>query len=133
MLNSNWVLLPMLPVSRPIRCFKPLLQKLMKNLSIAKCWLPGMCNFWWSSSKTDGPRGVTPASETDLDPWPAPFDQPFYLLLNLAVGGRFPGHPDNQTVFPAEMIVDYVRVYRKIAGAGKPAPRGPGPLPFDSP
>ncbi len=90
-------------------------------------------NFWWSSSKTDGPRGVTPAGETDLNPWPAPFDQPFYLLLNLAVGGRFPGHPDNQTVFPAEMIVDYVRVYRKTAGEGKPAPRGPGPLPFNPP
>lgn len=36
-------------------------------------------------------------SEADLNPWPAPFDQPFYLLMNVAVGGNFPGHPDQHT------------------------------------
>jgi beta-glucanase (GH16 family) len=44
-------------------------------------------------------------------PYPAPFDQPFYLIMNLAVGGKFPGNPDNTTVFPGEMQVEYVRVY----------------------
>jgi beta-glucanase (GH16 family) len=44
-------------------------------------------------------------------PFPAPFDQPFHILLNLAVGGNFPGSPDGTTVFPAVMEVDYVRVY----------------------
>lgn len=44
--------------------------------------------------------------------FPAPFDQPFHLLLNLAVGGEFLGPPDNSTPFPARMEVDYVRVYQ---------------------
>jgi len=34
-------------------------------------------SFWWSSGKTDGGKGANPAKETDLHPWPAPFDQPF--------------------------------------------------------
>jgi beta-glucanase (GH16 family) len=44
-------------------------------------------------------------------PFPAPFDQQFYILLNVAVGGNFPGPPNSSTVFPVEMEVDYVRVY----------------------
>lgn len=39
------------------------------------------------------------------------FDKPFFLLLNLAVGGNFVGAPDATTVFPATMLVDWVRVY----------------------
>ncbi|MGA8152171.1 MAG: glycoside hydrolase family 16 protein [Terriglobales bacterium] len=39
------------------------------------------------------------------------FDHPFFVLLNLAVGGDFPGRPDSSTVFPQKMLVDYVRVY----------------------
>ncbi len=45
-------------------------------------------------------------------PFPAPFDVDFHLLLNLAVGGNLPGPPDATTVFPQEMVVDYVRVYQ---------------------
>ena len=41
------------------------------------------------------------------------FDHPFFLLLNLAVGGDWPGNPDASTVFPQTMLVDYVRVYKK--------------------
>ena len=41
------------------------------------------------------------------------FDQPFYILLNLAVGGDWPGSPNSETVFPAQLLVDYVRVYRQ--------------------
>jgi len=44
-------------------------------------------------------------------PYPAPFDQPFYILLNVAVGGNFPGPPNGSTTFPVTMEVDYVRVY----------------------
>ena len=44
-------------------------------------------------------------------PFPAPFDQHFHLLLNVAVGGNWPGSPDASTVFPVTMEVDYVRVY----------------------
>ena len=41
------------------------------------------------------------------------YDQPFYILLNLAVGGNFVGPPNANTVFPQTMLVDYVRVYQK--------------------
>ena len=41
------------------------------------------------------------------------FDHPFFLLLNVAVGGAWPGDPDASTVFPQQMLVDYVRVYRR--------------------
>jgi beta-glucanase (GH16 family) len=41
------------------------------------------------------------------------YDHPFYLLLNVAVGGTWPGAPDSTTVFPQTMMVDYVRVYSR--------------------
>jgi beta-glucanase (GH16 family) len=41
------------------------------------------------------------------------FDHPFFIILNLAVGGRWPGYPDETTVFPQFLYVDYVRVYQK--------------------
>ncbi len=41
------------------------------------------------------------------------FDHPFFIILNLAVGGRWPGYPDDTTVFPQFLYVDYVRVYEK--------------------
>jgi beta-glucanase (GH16 family) len=40
------------------------------------------------------------------------FNKPFHLNINLAVGGNFPGNPDNSTVFPREMIIDYIRVFK---------------------
>jgi beta-glucanase (GH16 family) len=46
-------------------------------------------------------------------PYPAPFDQRFHLLLNVAVGGNWPGNPDATTTFPQTMTVDYVRVYKR--------------------
>ncbi len=39
------------------------------------------------------------------------FDHPFYIIMNVAVGGVFPGSPNAETVFPQTMLVDYVRVY----------------------
>lgn len=47
--------------------------------------------------------------------YPAPYDQPFYIILNLAVGGTWPGNPDDTTAFEenARLTVDYVRVYQK--------------------
>lgn len=41
------------------------------------------------------------------------FDHPFYIIINLAVGGDFVGNPNSETVFPQTMLVDYVRVYQK--------------------
>jgi beta-glucanase (GH16 family) len=40
------------------------------------------------------------------------FHKKFYLILNLAVGGNWPGYPDASTVFPAEFVIDYIRVYK---------------------
>jgi beta-glucanase (GH16 family) len=49
--------------------------------------------------------------------WPAGgqwvFDHPFFIILNLAVGGDWPGPPDASTKFPQSMLVDYVRVYTR--------------------
>lgn len=45
--------------------------------------------------------------------FPAPFDQRFHLLLNVAVGGNWPGNPDASTTFPQVMLVDYVRVFER--------------------
>ncbi|MGR3763041.1 carbohydrate binding domain-containing protein [Rossellomorea sp. NS-SX7] len=50
-------------------------------------------------------------NQADKYAFPAPFDQEFYLILNLAVGGWYGGDPDRTTPFPGEMEVDYVRVY----------------------
>ena len=50
--------------------------------------------LWWSSGAA----------------YPAPFDKPFYMLLNVAVGGNYVGSPNASTPFPATMQVDYVRV-----------------------
>ncbi|TVQ07856.1 MAG: glycosyl hydrolase family protein [Balneolaceae bacterium] len=44
--------------------------------------------------------------------FPAPFEQRFHMILNVAVGGNWPGSPDNTTVFPQQMEIDFVRVYR---------------------
>ena len=50
----------------------------------------------------------------DEKPYPAPFDQPFFVQMNLAVGGTWPGNPDDTTDFDkAEFQIDYVRVYQK--------------------
>lgn len=45
--------------------------------------------------------------------YPAPFDQLFHMILNVAVGGNWPGNPTTATQFPQVMKVDYVRVYQK--------------------
>jgi beta-glucanase (GH16 family) len=46
------------------------------------------------------------------------FQRPFFILLNLAVGGAFPGNPNSSTPFPSRMLVDYVRVYQQSTGGG---------------
>ncbi|MFE7648997.1 ricin-type beta-trefoil lectin domain protein [Streptomyces phaeoluteigriseus] len=50
------------------------------------------------------------------------FDKPFFLILNLAVGGYWPGDPDGSTVFPQQLLVDYVRV---STDTGQPGGSGP--------
>jgi beta-glucanase (GH16 family) len=62
---------------------------------------------------------VTPASLPPGTKWV--FDHDQFLLLNLAVGGDWPGKPDSTTVFPQRMEVDYVRVYARGAQPAPPA------------
>lgn len=50
------------------------------------------------------------------------YDHPFFILLNLAVGGDWPGYPDDTTAFPQRMLVDYVRVYTRAAQPGAEHP-----------
>ncbi|NYF88590.1 glycoside hydrolase family 16 protein [Tunturiibacter empetritectus] len=52
------------------------------------------------------------------------YDHPFFVILNLAVGGGWPGNPDETTIFPQKMLVDYVRVYQ----AASSAPQTPKPI-----
>ncbi|HEX4115447.1 MAG TPA: glycoside hydrolase family 16 protein [Solirubrobacteraceae bacterium] len=55
-------------------------------------------------------KTITPADLPTGAAWP--FDHPFFLLLNLAVGGDWPGAPNASTQFPAHMLVDWVRVWQ---------------------
>ncbi len=70
----------------------------------------------WTEKKlefrVDGRRykTLTPDDLPEGEKWV--FDHPFFILLNVAVGGNWPGEPDQSTVFPQEMLIDYVRVYR---------------------
>ncbi len=71
-------------------------------------WEPGAVRYYVDSNNY--------ATFTRVQ-WPAGgqwvFDHPFFILLNLAVGGSWPGSPDASTQFRQQMLVDYVRVYSK--------------------
>jgi beta-glucanase (GH16 family) len=63
------------------------------------------------------------------------FNHPFYILLNFAVGGGFPGPPNSSTPSPADVLVDYVRVYQPCASCTQPVDinaGGPAVAPFDA-
>ena len=66
---------------------------------------------------------VTPASLPKNTQWV--YNQPKFLILNLAVGGGWPGYPDDTTTFPQKMVVDYVRVYTNTALGEVTAPAAP--------
>jgi beta-glucanase (GH16 family) len=53
------------------------------------------------------------ATPEDLAPYHWPFDAPFYLIMNVAVGGGWAGAPDETTVLPARLEIEYVRVYQR--------------------
>ncbi len=57
---------------------------------------------------------------SSIGPYPAPFDRPFFLIMNLAVGGNYLGNPSTNAInanstFPAEVQVDYLRIYDQTA------------------
>ena len=68
-------------------------------------WAPGSIKFLVDGNAY---KTVTATSLPAGAPWV--FDHPFFLILNVAVGGNWPGAPDATTQFPQEMMVDYVRV-----------------------
>jgi beta-glucanase (GH16 family) len=70
-------------------------------------WEPNVMRFYVDGLlyKTRTP-GDLPSGTTWV------FDHPFFIILNVAVGGGWPGNPDATTVFPQQMLVDYVRVYQ---------------------
>jgi beta-glucanase (GH16 family) len=72
-------------------------------------WSPGMIQFY-----VDDPADVYFVQDANDIPaggqWV--FDHPFFLILNLAVGGDWPGDPNGSTPDPSDMLVDYVRAYK---------------------
>ena len=71
-------------------------------------WEPSAIRFYVDSNQYET---RTPADLPTGKTWV--YDHPFYILLDVAVGGDWPGNPDRTTVFPQRMLVDYVRVYVK--------------------
>lgn len=69
-------------------------------------WSPGKIDFF-----LDGKHFSTRTSQ-ECQPWPFDKGNKFYVILNLAVGGDWPGSPDGSTHFPSEYLIDYVRVYQ---------------------
>lgn len=61
----------------------------------------------------DGKEMGSPVTRSTVLPSTYPFDQRFYLILNVAVGGNLPGDPNATTQFPQTMEVEYVRVYQE--------------------
>ena len=62
--------------------------------------------------------------------WPAPYDREFYLQLNVAIGGGWPGNPDASTVFPQTLRIDYIRVFKS---RGAPSVRAKGSVKTEPP
>ena len=78
-------------------------------------WEPGEMRFYIDGNHYHTVNDWFTAVDGENEkPYPAPFDQEFYIILNLAVGGTWPGNPDETTSFDdATLQVDYVRVYQK--------------------
>ena len=73
-------------------------------------WGPNYINYYVDGDLYQTITPDTVNEETDgAGQWV--FNRPFYIILNIAVGGNLPGSPNAQTVFPQRMFVDYVRVY----------------------
>lgn len=82
------------------------------NVHFATQTKDGWFNHYWAG-QTEGYK---------IGEGSAPFDQLFHMILNVAVGGNWPGNPNEQTTFPQKMEVEYVRVYEcskdKVTGKG---------------
>jgi beta-glucanase (GH16 family) len=78
-------------------------------------WEPNVIRFYCDGILY---KTRTPADLPQGKTWV--YNQPFFILLNLAVGGGWPGNPDGTTVFPQTMQVDYVRVYQRSTPSSTP-------------
>lgn len=78
-------------------------------------WEPGEMRFYIDGNLYHTVNDwFTAVKDEEEKPYPAPFNQPFFVQMNLAVGGTWPGNPDETTDFDkAEFEIDYVRVYQK--------------------
>jgi beta-glucanase (GH16 family) len=75
-------------------------------------WAPGSVSYY-VDNPTQPYAVYTPSNLSNLSGavWPFDAGQSNFIILNLAIGGDYPGAPDGTTPFPSEMLVDYVRVY----------------------
>jgi hypothetical protein len=78
-------------------------------------WEPNVVRFYCDGIlyKTRTPADL-PAGKTWV------YNHPFFIIMNVAVGGGWPGNPDATTVFPQTMLVDYVRVYQRSTPSNVP-------------
>jgi beta-glucanase (GH16 family) len=76
-------------------------------------WSPGSVAYYVDNPSQPYVTYTNPASLTGLAGavWPFDAGQSSFIILNLAVGGDWPGNPNGSTPFPSQMLVDYVRVY----------------------
>jgi beta-glucanase (GH16 family) len=80
-------------------------------------WDPDKISFFVDGELTKTiAKWYTGTEGVGIITYPAPFDQNFYVILNIAVGGNWPGNPDTTTDFTkAKMLVDYVKIYQKAS------------------
>lgn len=80
-------------------------------------WEPNEIRWYFDDEKlpyqTRNPSNII--NETTGQQYPWVFDHDFRIILNLAIGGNWPGEPDNSTIFPQKYYIDYVRVYKHQA------------------
>jgi len=82
-------------------------------------WSPNRINFYVDDVlyQSITPDSITDEAQESIEDSELPnagewvFNRPFYIIMNVAVGGNLPGAPNDETVFPQRMFVDYVRVY----------------------
>ncbi len=75
-------------------------------------WTEGKVEYYIDDS-TKLYASFTPSSVSGLPgaKWPFDAGQSNFIILNLAVGGDYPGAPNSTTPFPSEFVIDYVRIY----------------------
>ncbi|MCA0133373.1 glycoside hydrolase family 16 protein [Winogradskyella alexanderae] len=76
-------------------------------------WGPNYINFYIDDKLYNQLTPEDVDDETDGEGEWVFNNRPFYIILNLAVGGNLPGQPNEETIFPQTMLVDYVRVYEQ--------------------